>query len=226
MGKPARETGGNPVVVSASSSGAVRDWGYLALAYAPFFLNDFIFLGVDSVGGWLAIDYGSRVISLAIILGLPALRVHALKSDRRRCSQMLLIVLVATATLVVTVLFARLAPPLEAAVPAFDLFDFPRIEILWLRVFDVTLGLVFVAVTEELVGRRVTLAILRRRFESGLVIVVVSAALFSLMHWSHGVGSFVVAGIAGAIFMVVYMRTGSLVAVIAAHFLIDLIAFA
>jgi membrane protease YdiL (CAAX protease family) len=115
---------------------------------------------------------------------------------------------------------------LNAAFPALDLFDFPGIEMPWLRIFDPTLGLAFVAVTEELVGRRVTLPILRRHLRSSTGIVVVSPVMIALMHWSYGVGSFLVAGIAGAIFMAVYMRTGSLLAVITAHYLVDLIAFA
>jgi hypothetical protein len=99
MDEPIRRPDGDPVITLASAPGAARDWGYLAIAYAPFLLNDFAFLGIDFVGGWLAIDYGTRVMSLAIIFGLPALRIYALKSDRRQCSRTLLIALAAAAAI-------------------------------------------------------------------------------------------------------------------------------
>ncbi len=225
MGERTRRTGGDPVVASASASGATGDWGYLALAYSPYLLNDFLFIFIDSVGPWLAADYGTRIASIALLLAVPALRTHALRRDRRRCSRLELILLVIVAIFVMRVVGVLVSIPLDTAVPSLDLFDYPRIETPWLRVFDLTVGLAFVAVTEELVGRRIAFAILKRHIASPLLIVALSSVTFGLMHWSHGLGSMLSAIIAGAILMAVYMRTGSLMAVISIHFAVNLWSF-
>jgi len=49
----------------------------------------------------------------------------------------------------------------------------------------------------------------------------VSALVFALIHWSHGVTSMVVAGFAGVALMMLYLRTGSVLPGIVAHYAVN-----
>ena len=51
----------------------------LALLTAPFFLNDFIFLNIETAPQWLAADYGSKLLALIILFAVLPLR-HAAAS--------------------------------------------------------------------------------------------------------------------------------------------------
>ena len=57
------------------------------------------------------------------------------------------------------------------------------------------------------------------------VFVVTSTALFALVHWENGAAELAAAAVYGLIAAWLYLRMGSLWPLVAAHFLIDLVAF-
>ncbi|MEM7294932.1 MAG: CPBP family intramembrane glutamic endopeptidase, partial [Pseudomonadota bacterium] len=57
-------------------------------------------------------------------------------------------------------------------------------------------------------------------------IVIVSSVLFGLIHWSLGFHAVLITGVIGAVFMLFYLRSGSIIALVLAHFLVNFIDFA
>jgi membrane protease YdiL (CAAX protease family) len=53
------------------------------------------------------------------------------------------------------------------------------------------------------------------------MMIACSAIVFGLTHWSHGITSVVVAGFAGVALMMLYLRTGSVLLGMAAHYVVN-----
>jgi len=58
--------------------------GLLALLMAPFYLNDFGFLMIETAPQWLAVDYGSKLIALALLFLAVPLRLTAIGTLKLR----------------------------------------------------------------------------------------------------------------------------------------------
>ena len=218
----------------------VRDLALFALVAAPFFLNDFLFIASQTAGQWLAADYGSKVLALAILFAVPAFRANALASFARPRSTSSagasdpsavlawgwgLAVAVLAAALIVS-LDNGVAIPLADALPDLALFSYPAIEAPALYWFDLTAGLALTAIAEELVFRAAARDVLARLFSGEVAVVVVSALVFAAIHWANGVGGLVLAFIAGVVLMGLYRWTGSIVPPMVAHFGVNLWDFA
>ncbi len=109
--------------------------------------------------------------------------------------------------------------------PETRLGSIPEIPSNWLQLFDLTVGLALVAITEEVVFRGVLqtrLASFLRSQSSG---VMVASVLFSLAHWSNGVGSVMLTCIVGLGFGLCVSGSRSLVPTIIAHYVADLLVF-
>lgn len=196
-----------------------------ALVVLPFVLNDIGFILARTAPEWLAADYGSKVVALALILAIPALRRLARDwGDTATPLWLLALAAVASAGLIVAE-FRGFEDRLNALWPESALYRFPRIENDGLRIFDLTVGLALTAVAEELVFRRLFADIAGPLFRSEWAMVAISAVLFGAIHWSAGVGSVVCAALAGVVLMVLMRRSGSLWPPVAAHYLANLILF-
>lgn len=57
------------------------------------------------------------------------------------------------------------------------------------------------------------------------MIVAVSSVAFGLIHWSQGLHAVLITSIIGTVFMIAYVKTRSLPAIMLAHFAIDFIDF-
>jgi uncharacterized protein len=217
----------------------VRDLALFAFVAAPFFLNDFLFIASQTAAQWLAADYGSKVLALAVLFAVPGFRAIALASFARPRAADPAIADPRTALawawgMATAVLAAALivgldngvAMPLADALPDMALFAYPAIETPALYWFDLSAGLALTAVAEELVFRTVARDVLARLFASEAAVVVISALIFAAIHWANGVGGLVLAFIAGVVLMAVYRRTGSIVPAMVAHFLVNLWDFA
>ena len=90
---------------------------------------------------------------------------------------------------------------------------------------DLTFGLLMVGVFEELVFRGFMCTFLQRYTRSSLAIVLVSSLAFGLIHWGLGLHSVVVTSIIGALFMIAYLRTQSLPAIMLVYFAINFVDF-
>ena len=198
------------------------DAALVVLAALPFFLNDFLFLRTTTGLGWLAADYGSKLLALAIVFALPALRraLAGTRPIRRPLWRAAALALLVAAFVTVADYFFRVVAPIE--VEAMVLFKYPKISSPVLYWTDITYGLALTAVSEELIFRGLFARLLARHCASETVLIAASAVFFALIHWSHGLTAMVVAFVAGAALMALYRRTDSLLPPMAAHYLINL----
>ena len=197
----------------------------LALVLLPGFLNDFAFLAAKTAPQWLAADYSSRLVTLGVIALVPAFRRYILASFRlpRRILESLGLAALCVGAIVAVDLVVT--APLDAAFPQTKLVTFPAINSTFLYRLDMTFGLALVAVSEEVAYRGVTRQVIGR-FANRAVLILVSSLVFALIHWSSGLGTIATAFIAGVILMALFLRTGSLVPPIVAHYAVDAILFA
>jgi membrane protease YdiL (CAAX protease family) len=91
---------------------------------------------------------------------------------------------------------------------------------------DLTFGLFMVGVCEELIFRGFLHTFISRYTENSSAIVVVSSIAFGLIHWSLGLHVILITSTIGAVFMIAYLRTRSLPAIMLAHFAVNFIDFA
>lgn len=200
-------------------------WVLLA---SPFYLNDFANLFVKDWQLWLLIDYlAVKLLPLAAIgwlLGsgrmLSAQFGLAWQAPMAFLGTFVLLVLAGT-------LLDQNAYALVARLPGYAaLGGMPAITSPTWNWIDLTLGLLLVALLEELVFRGLAHAALSRITDQPVVIVVVSGLAFGLIHWSGGAHAVMVTAVIGMVFMVVYLRTRSLPALVLAHFVVNFIDFA
>lgn len=187
------------------------------LCVAPFLINDLYLIWQVEYGTFVGIEIALRsgIILLALLVpsGRRALRAVA---GRPRGTIEALGWTVAV-TLAVVLVF-----PLRWYLPGQPMGWAPIADDhLWLLI-DTAVGIPLVALSEEIVGRGLVKRTLEERRWHPVAVTLGSALLFGLWHWSGGFGQIVMAAGAGALFMIVVYRTGSLWPAVAAHALIDL----
>ena len=198
---------------------------WFGLVLAPFYLNDIWLIPADSATAVLAVDYGSRILSLAILFAVAALRFEAFGSLAWPKDVWRAFGWIVVGTAVVVAFDKFVGDPVGARYAEFQLFRFPKIESELVRWADLTVGLFLVAISEELVFRPLFAKVLQSFALSRGVIIWISALAFSAIHWSGGLGTLATALVAGILFMEVYLRIGSVLPLIAAHFLVNFILF-
>ena len=93
------------------------------------------------------------------------------------------------------------------------------------RWMDLTLGLVLVGIIEEVIFRGCMRQFLSRYTDRPGLIILASAIAFGAIHWSAGLSAVFATSLVGAVFMALYLATGSLPAIMLAHFVINFIDF-
>ncbi|MCG6534668.1 MAG: CPBP family intramembrane metalloprotease, partial [Syntrophales bacterium LBB04] len=96
---------------------------------------------------------------------------------------------------------------------------------LW-KWIDLTVGLLMTGICEEMVFRGYLRTFLSQYTKRASAIVLISALAFGLIHWSGGFSRVLVTSVVGAVFMLLYLRTSSLPAIMAAHFAINCVDYA
>lgn len=200
----------------------------LAVLAAPFYLNDFASIYIGDWRWWLAVDYVAvKLFPLAVIAWLIASR-RMTKADFGLVPQPAAAFL---ATLLAAALVATLidqnAYALMTGLPGYSaLGAMPEIRSdAWNR-FDLSFGLLLVGAVEELVFRAYAHTVIRRYTGSPAAIIAVSSIAFGLIHWSLGLNSVLITAAIGAVFMAFYLRTRSVPALAAAHFIVNFVDFA
>jgi len=83
-----------------------------------------------------------------------------------------------------------------------------------------------VGIFEELVFRGYLYTFITRYTRRPWIIIGISAIVFGFIHWSGGLHNVILTAVAGAVFMLLYLQTRSLPAIMLAHFVVDFIEFA
>lgn len=197
----------------------------LIFAYLPFFLNDIFNITVHSYPLWVALDYAIRFAILAflyfhwhrgnltgddLMLRFPPVRSMLLWTIGTAAASMLFLYLTEFV----------LAPYYPKG--AFGSVPIDTDSTLFR--FDSTIGLVLVGFSEEIVCRGLTLSTLRARLSTPMLYLV-SAALFSLMHWSLSAHTLFDAFIYGLIFVPATLATSSIWPAVVVHFLVNFVLY-
>ena len=185
-----------------------------------FILNDFLFMMSEGYIQWLLLDYGSRILALSVIFYLIKRDIISLSELKLNFINFKLLFFY---TLILSIfgvlIFELLEPLLSEIFKDTNLVTFPKIENNIIYILDLTLGLALVALSEELIFRGLVLNILNKF--SKINIILLSSFIFSIIHWSAGVNSLIIAFIIGVLFMTVTLRVNSIYPVLISHFVIN-----
>ena len=200
----------------------------LILLASPFYLNDFANIYVKNWRWGLFIDYvGVKLFPFLVVLWL-------IQSKKMRASEFGLTTQTIPSFLVVFLLVALVGTTIDqngyqivAKLPGYSpLGGMPAISNPVWNWIDLTFGLFMVGIFEELVFRGYMHTFMSRYTRNSFAIVVISAVAFGLIHWSLGLHDVLITSIIGAVFMIAYLRTRSLPAIVLAHFAVNFIVFA
>ncbi len=192
----------------------------------PFYLNDLSDIYINDWRWWLSIDtVAGKLFPLLVLAwlvrgGKPGLAALGVRAGSGRS------------------FFSALAVGTAAALfidqNAYLLTDWfrsapwgrmPEIASPLWRWVDLTAGLAAVSIVEETIFRGYLRIFLFRYTRRSWMVIAVSALAFGLIHWSGGVHKILTTAAIGAVFMALYLRTQSLPAIMASHYLVNVIAF-
>jgi len=191
-----------------------------------FVLNDFAFIPIKSYAGWLAVDYLSRILALAVIFFLIRSK-RCAPADFGFVKIGLRPLIAWAAVLSVTgILIDRFVWQfLKGALPPTEVFSFPAADNNLMKLFDLTVGMVLVSVSEEAIFRGYYASVLGRYLKNPAVLVAVSCVIFGFIHWSGGLHAIMTAAIWAVLPMISVLKTGSILPAVIAHWATDFVYF-
>ena len=198
------------------------------LLAGPFYLNDFANMVVKNWRWWLFIDYaGVKLFPFVFALWLICTKKMRASEFGLKTQSMLSFLVVFLIVALVGTVIDQNGYQLIAKLPGYPpLGGMPAITSPVWNWIDLTFGLLMVGVCEELIFRGFLHTFISRFTENWFAIVVISSLGFGLIHWSLGLHVVLIASIIGAVFMIAYLRTRSLPAIMLAHFAINFIDYA
>jgi len=213
--------------VTVPNPGSRQDAIVIGVLTLPFLLNDFANIFVHDYRVWLAIDYGFvKAFPLAVVFYLlRAERISYSDLGLRRIGFARFVIWSFIMTVVGIFIDQFGSRFFAMLLPDTRLGGMPPITNPLIAQIDLYLGLALVAIVEELIFRGLYCAILARYISSGIVVLMISAVAFGLIHWSLGLSAIVHTAIIGAVFMICIWRTGSVFPTIVAHFFVNYVAF-
>jgi|JI10StandDraft_1071094.scaffolds.fasta_scaffold116449_2 hypothetical protein len=208
----------------ANATNPYKDLSLVALCLMPLFLNDFVYLYQPSARLWLITDWGSKILSGGLVLLFVTTRHLALTPEARGFTYIegMAVTLMAMATWWISL---ELVPWADALIPAAAQFTFTTYPSPSVRVIDLGLGLLLTAVVEEVLFRKVVFLALRRTRIGIVISGGLTVALFALCHWSLGLGSCLSALLFGLGAQAIFIQTGRLLPLVAAHWAYDFFWF-
>lgn len=102
---------------------------------------------------------------------------------------------------------------------------FPRLEKGSFLYFDLTVGLVLVALSEEIVFRYLFTMLWQHRGWPRATLYITSSIAFGLLHLPQGLALVAFASVTGFMFMFLFRFTGSLWPVVVVHYIFNLLVF-
>jgi membrane protease YdiL (CAAX protease family) len=173
---------------------------------------------------WTLCDYSGRIGALALLWFVPTARATAYQRQPLRTTWWETALWIIGLIVLFDTVCQWMRHAVDAAIPGTKLGGYPILEG-WFYLFDLTFGLLLVAVQEEVVFRRCAREVFGGYWGQGAVMILLSALLFSAYHWTTGLGNMVAVFIFGVYAMLFLRRTGALWPLIVAHFLNDFVQF-
>jgi len=199
---------------------------YLIILSAIFLLNDFVFINIKSSILWFLVDYIFRIIVIGVLILMikkERLKIEDLGFIRIKIDK--LVIWIISLSILSILLNNTLWRILYKILPKTQQMFFPSYDNNLIKVFDLSIGIMLVAFTEEIVFRSCYLLILKDKIKSNILIIIISCIVFGMIHWSLGLHAIVAAAIWGIMPMVSLIATNSIWPAIVAHYLTDFVAF-
>lgn len=198
---------------------------YFWILVLLYILNDFLFLLDTHYATWLIIDYSIRIFTIVAIfflykeyvLNISMLYLHRY-SLRKTLSYGL-------SFSIIGILLFRIIETHFTFVNFYQGIEFPEITNPFWNVFDLSIGLLLVAFSEELLLHAYFYTLFKNRFNDRTLILL-SALLFAAIHWSNDLSNIIGVFIWGMIAMKILIKTQSIWPLILAHFLTDFVLYA
>lgn len=189
---------------------------FVALAL-PFVLNDLIFVRLEVTTAIYPIDYAVRISVLTACLLWPLSRQLAYETPLPSAPVSRGLLAFVALPVLCWLIFRFFISPLAVILDTTRLFRFPEIENPYLLAFDLSFGLLLVALSEELIFRKLCYNWLSKTGLSQARIVLWSAAFFSVTHWGGGFTPLANTFVMGALYMMAYIRLGRIWPLVLAH---------
>jgi membrane protease YdiL (CAAX protease family) len=197
-------------------------WLAVILAVGPFIIKRIILLGYqENYAIWLTLDYVGRCVSLlGVMLGFKSGLIEPLKARTGWfVSCVVLAGLVSTEWAEQTFIY----PILRGNLDYLRMFSIPQITDANVRWADLIFGCLLVAVSEELVFRRLMFSVLgSKKF---VPVIFLSALIFALVHFTSGVANSINVFIHGVLLGGAFWITRRVSVCIVSHYVIDLKIF-
>jgi len=211
--------------LSYAKQGNRRYVWILILLCVPFYLNDFSNIYVTDWRLWILIDYTSvKFFPFLVVLWLIStkrMKPSEFGLTTQPAIPFLTVFLIGTLAVTFIVQNGYLILNWFPGYP--PLGEMPEIKSPLWRWIDLTIGLLMVGIFEELVFRGYLYTFITRYTHRSWMIIGVSAIAFGFIHWSGGLHMVMLTAAAGAVFMLLYLQTRSLPAIMLAHFAVDFI---
>jgi membrane protease YdiL (CAAX protease family) len=192
---------------------------------ALFYLNDFVFIALRAQESIYFADYAFRICVLMGWYFWLSAKSIGMEQQEGDWGWKAGLVCALVLPILGRVSYYTIEVPFVDMTGINGLFDFPSIENPVFYWFDLSFGLLLVALSEELVFRKIALKWLESCGYGFVKIVVLSATLFSLMHWGSGPGRLIYAFVSGVLYMAVYLKVRRLWPVVLAHWIQNFAAF-
>ena len=188
----------------------------IILGYAVFLFNDFLFYFSSSYEEWLLIDYIGRLIVLILIYSHYKKNQLSLSNlYLNRVAPKIAIYIVVSMTLIGYFLYTGLEPYIYDG----GILDFPKPTNQYLFMFDISIGILLVSVSEELFFRSILYTWLPKYK------IFLSSFLFGLIHWGSGFNSVFLAFLIGLMFAYSVKKTNSIIPALITHYVLDFLFF-
>jgi membrane protease YdiL (CAAX protease family) len=197
-------------------------WLAVILAVGPFIIKRIILLGYpDDYVVWLTLDYVGRCISLlGVMVGFKSGLIEPLNA---RAGWFFSCCVLAGLVSAEWAEQSLIYPILRSNLDYLRMYSIPLIANANVRWADLIFGCLFVAVSEELVFRRLMFSVLGSK--SFVSVIVLSALIFALVHFTSGVANTISVFIDGVLLGSAFWITRRLSICIIAHYIIDLRVF-
>lgn len=199
---------------------------HLLLLILPFVANDlFTILGAPYLA-WLLQDWGLRLLVLGWMLLL--LKRGTISREDLGLPLPPSFILIGTAVVLTGLGLAQYVGGeylLGLILPDKGLGDFPTSTSTWLSGLDLTVGLILVAVSEEMLFRGLTYSWFRGRGLPAWAAFPATAGAFAAIHWSLGPVSVASAFVFGILFQFGRQASNSIWPGVIAHHCVNLYAF-
>lgn len=189
---------------------------FLALAL-PFVLNDFVFIALNGSYAIYPIDYAVRIAVLLACFYWPLARQACSEAPVSEVAFPRAALVVLVLPTVCWLFFIFVVSPMAAKLGAQPRFTFHHINAPALLVLDLSVGLFLVALSEELIFRKLCCGWLRALGLRTSYIVVWSACFFAATHWAGGFASLLNTFFMGVVYMAAYIGIGRIWPLVLAH---------